>query len=520
MLAPMLKPITTSVHTFLDLIEGGFLYVDKTELIWRLVEPAKGVYFLSRPRRFGKSLTLSTFEEIFLGNRDLFEGLAIYNKPFEWKCHPVIRIDLGDKHASNAEELKEALAYAVNGEARRHGVQLSARLPHLLFSELVETLAERERVVILIDEYDKPILGNIDNTEEATKIRDVLKAFYSVIKSADRYLRFAFLTGVSKFSRVSVFSDLNNLTDLTMDARCATLCGFTQEELETNFAGYVERLAENQQCGVAELVARVRDWYNGYRFSEAETAVYNPVSVGRLFDTGRFANYWFETGTPSFLLNLLKKQDYAIDEISGLQVDELGFSAYEIDKLAPEPLLFQTGYITIRDYDPETGLYTLDYPNREVKNAFLRYLMDAFTPVRKELAASHLVKLTTALREGDLELLFKHLRVFFENVPYDITLAHEKYYQTIFYLVFKTIGTQVDCEVRTAAGRIDTVAKTDARIYLFEFKLQGTAEEALAQIREKRYFERYLNDGRELVLIGAAFDPQTRNIEHWLSSGV
>ena len=516
----MLKPITTSVHTFRDLIEGGFLYVDKTELLWKLVEPAKGIYFLSRPRRFGKSLTLSTFEEVFLGNRDIFQGLAIYDKLFDWKAHPVIRIDLGDKHARSADELKTLLSIAVKEVADQQGVSLETPFPHTQFRELVMGLAERERVVILVDEYDKPILGNIENTEEAAKIRDVLKAFYSVIKSADRHLRFAFLTGVSKFSRVSVFSDLDNLTDLTMDARYAALCGFTQEELETHFAGYVERLAEKQGSGVPEVLDRVRDWYNGYRFSEAETAVYNPVSIGRLFDATKFANYWFETGTPSFLLNLLKKQQYAIDEISGLQVDELGFSAYEVERLAPEPLLFQTGYITIRDYDPDTGLYTLDYPNREVQNAFLRYLMDVFTPVRKELAASHLAKLTKALKEGDIELLFKHLRVFFENVPHDITLAHEKYYQTIFYLVFKIIGTQIDCEVRTAAGRIDAVAKTHARIYVFEFKLHGTAEEALAQIREKRYFEKYLDDGREIILVGAAFDTGTRNIESWLPSGV
>jgi len=516
----MLKPITTSIHTFRRLIEGGYLYVDKTELLWRLVEPANGVYFLSRPRRFGKSLTLSTFEEIFLGNRELFRGLAIYDKPFEWKSHPVIRLDLGDKYAATAEELKILLSLAVKEVADQHGVPLETPFPHSQFRELVMALAERGRVVILIDEYDKPILGNIENTEEATKIRDVLKGFYSVIKSADRHLRFAFLTGVSKFSRVSVFSDLNNLVDLTLDTRCASLCGYTQEELEANFSEYIDQLAEKQGCAVPAALDRIRDWYNGYRFSEAETAVYNPVSVGRLFDTGKFANYWFETGTPSFLLNLLEQQEYDLEEISGLQVDELGFSAYEIESLAPEPLLFQTGYITIRDYDPETGLYTLDYPNREVRNAFLRYLMGVFTPVRKELSASHLAKLLGALKGGDLELLFRHLRVFFENVPYDITLANEKYYQTIFYLVFKILGAQIDCEVRTAAGRIDAVVKTDTRIYLFEFKLHGTAEEALSQIRDKRYSEKYLDDGRDIVLVGAAFDPDTRNLEHWLSSGL
>ena len=516
----MLKPITTSVYTFRDLIEGGFLYVDKTEQIQRLVAPSKGQYFLARPRRFGKSLLLSTLKSIFLGERHLFDGLALATFDRDWQTYPVIHIDLGSRQASSGTELQRLLSYAVDDAAGQYGLTLTRQESAARFQELVEKLAGGGKVVILIDEYDKPILGSIHDLEQATEIKNVLKAFYSVIKTTEPLQRFAFLTGVSKFSRVSVFSDLNNLTDLTMDARCAAICGYTQEELETNFAGYVERLAETQGDSVPEVLDRVREWYNGYRFSKAETAVYNPVSTGRLFDTEDFANYWFETGTPSFLINLLKKQDYPVEEISGLQVDELGFSAYEIENLAPEPLLFQTGYITICDYDPDTGIYTLDYPNREVRNAFLRYLMDAFTPVRKELAGSHLVKLVRALEEGDLELLFKHLRVFFENVPYDITLAHERYYQTIFYLVFKIIGAQIDCEVRTAAGRIDAVAMTDSCIYVFEFKLMGTAEQALEQIREKRYFEKYLADGREVLLVGAAFDPETRNIERWQSSGV
>jgi len=262
----MLKPITTSIHTFQRLIDGGYVYVDKTELLWKLVGPPSGAYFLSRPRRFGKSLTLSTFEEIFQGNRELFRGLAIYDKPFEWKTHPVIRIDLGDKQVTSAEELKTVLSLTVKEVADGHGLSLETPFPHTQFRELVVALAERDRVVILIDEYDKPILGNIENTQEVKKIRDVLKAFYSVIKSADRYLRFAFLTGVSKFSRVSVFSDLNNLTDLTMDARYAALCGYTQEELEANFEGYIERVAENQGCTVPEVLGRIRECYNGYRF--------------------------------------------------------------------------------------------------------------------------------------------------------------------------------------------------------------------------------------------------------------
>jgi len=374
------------------------------------------------------------------------------------------------------------------------------------------------KVVILIDEYDKPILGNVGNVLVAREMLKVLKAFYSVVKGTEPDQRFAFMTGVSKFSKVSVFSDLNNLTDLTMDASAATLLGYTQEELESNFAEAIDSLVAREGDSREMTLERIRDWYNGYCFAANAATVYNPVSVMRLFDTGRFANYWFETGTPTFLIDLLKEFDYDLQSISGLQLDELGFSAYEIDRLVPEPLLFQTGYITIRDYDADMDLYTLDYPNREVENAFLRYLVGDFTPVRKELAASHLSQLVAALKAGDLDRLYHHLRIFFENVPYDISLANEKYYQTIFYLVFKIIGVQIDCEVRTAAGRIDAVVETSDRIFIFEFKLHGTAEEALAQIRDNHYAEKYLDHGKLIMLVGAAFDPDTRNLEHWLTA--
>ena len=518
----MLKPITTSTYTFRDLIEGGFLYVDKTEEIWQLVEPAKGVYFLSRPRRFGKSLTLSTLEEIFLGSRELFRGLAIYDKPFEWKAHPIIRIDLGSKQASSAEELDRLLSYAVQDVAARYDVELVREGCAAQFEELVNVLAERGRIVILVDEYDKPILGNILNTAEVMKIRDVLKAFYSVIKSADRHLRFAFLTGVSKFSRVSVFSDLNNLDDLTMDARFTALCGYTQEELEANFAPYIGRLAERHAYGVAEVLDRVREWYNGYRFSSAETAVYNPVSVGRLFDTREFSNYWFETGTPSFLINLLKKNRYDLQGVQGRTLTETAFSTYEIERLDALPLLVQTGYLTIteaRRRDLRT-FYRLGFPNREVEEAFSTWLAAAYSEIDRAEAEGALFDIIDSLNAADLETCLLRLRVFFAAIPNEIQLRHEKYYQTIFFTLFTLIGQEIDAEVSTNVGRIDAVAQTDSHIYVFEFKLQGTAEQALDQIREKRYFEKYLADGREIVLVGAAFDPETRNIEHWLSSGV
>jgi hypothetical protein len=510
-----MKPITTSIFTFADLIDGGYVYVDKTARLYDLVRPYKGVYFLSRPRRFGKSLTISTLEAVFQGRRELFRGLAIEATDYDWKPYPVIRIDLGSKQAWDVAGLKHSLSLAVKQAAQRHGIDLPADEPHHLFEILVTTLGRDEKVVILIDEYDKPILGNIENPAVG-EILQVLKAFYSVVKTCDAQIRFALLTGVSKFSRVSVFSDLNNLVDLTMDARYADMLGYTQEELERNFAPHIEQVAAQRGSTAGEVLDQMRQWYNGYRFSEAETWVYNPVSVGRFLDTGKLSNYWFETGTPSFLIELLKNRTYDIRKLSRLRLDDLGFSVYDVHNVTPEPLLFQTGYLTIKDYDPEYELYTLGYPNREVENAFLRYLIDGFTATRKELAASHLADLRRALNEGDLDDLFHHLRVFFADIPYDIQLSNEKYYQTVFYLVFRIIGLDVDCEVRTEAGRIDAVVKTSTRIFVFEFKLHGTAEEALEQIHQRRYHEKYTADGREVLLVGAAFDPETRNLERWL----
>jgi hypothetical protein len=296
-----MKPITTSVFTFADLIDGGYVYVDKTARLYDLIRPYKGVYFLSRPRRFGKSLTISTLEAVFQGRRELFRGLAIDAADYDWKPYPVIRIDLGDKQARTVEELKEVLSFTVQQQAARFGIKVTANLPHLQFRELVMTLGRDEKVVILIDEYDKPILGNIENPAVG-EILQVLKAFYSVVKTCDAQIRFALLTGVSKFSRVSVFSDLNNLVDLTMDARYADMLGYTQEELEQNFAPHIEHAAAQRGSTTGEVLDQMRQWYNGYRFSEAEIWVYNPVSVGRFLDTGKLSNYWFETGTPSFLI--------------------------------------------------------------------------------------------------------------------------------------------------------------------------------------------------------------------------
>jgi hypothetical protein len=345
--ADMLKRLTTSIYTFEKLIDGGYLYVDKTEHIWRLVEPPSGIYFLSRPRRFGKSLTLSTLKAVFEGKRHLFRGLAIDSLPYEWKTHPVIHLDMGESSVSSAKELSEVLSRMLENVASEHGLELAPAMVSLRFSELIRTLSKKNGVVILVDEYDKPILDNIGKSH-VEEIRDALSNFYSVIKSTESCQRFVFMTGVSKFSKVSVFSKLNNLTDLTMDAKCATMLGYTQTELEENFSGYLDQVCSAQNVVRPDLLDNLRKWYNGYRFEESAPTVYNPVSVGKFFESGgKFRNYWFETGTPTFLLKLAKKQQFDFEQELSRSVDELAFSSYEIDKLDVLPLLVQTGYLTI-----------------------------------------------------------------------------------------------------------------------------------------------------------------------------
>jgi len=517
-----MTPLTTSVYTFEKLRDGGFLYVDKTAGVYELIEPACAQYFLSRPRRFGKSLLISTLKAIFQGRRDLFEApanggvnLAIADTDYDWKTYPVIHLDLGTAAARTAEELERMLGYSVDDSAKAKGVSLTREGSAARFNELIAALATRlGKVVILIDEYDKPLLGHLGQ-ESAREIQDVLKQFYAVVKATEAQQRFVLLTGVSKFSKVSVFSDLNNLTDLTMDPRAATLLGYTQTELEANFPEYIERLAGAIGKTTPETLDELRVWYNGYRFHSNADAVYNPVSVMKCFDTQEFKNYWFETGTPTFLLDLLKREPLDLDN---LEVDENAFSTYDPVALHPLPLLFQTGYLTITAGEVlgDARYYALGYPNLEITQSFSYWLARSMAGVLDPELSGALKRMVKALQAGDADTMLEHLKTFFHNVPYDIVEQKEKYYQTIFFTVFKLIGAMVEAESRTSRGRIDAVVKTAGHIYLFEFKLRGAAEEAMAQIREKRYAAPYLDDGRPVTLVGAAFDRKQRNLDRWL----
>lgn len=511
----MPKPVQASTYNFRDIIENGFLYVDKTRHLYELVRYGKGLYFLARPRRFGKSLLLSTLAELFHGNKELFQGLWIYDSDYKWQAHPIIHIDFSRYQIRSVEELHTRLKLQFFQIAQEYQIELDDHPLDVQWVELIMKLSRQQRPVILIDEYDKPILDNIHNIEEAKAIRDTLKGFYGSIKSLDAYHRFVFITGLSKFSRVGIFSNMNNLDDLTMNPRFATLLGLTEAEMGAYFAEHTIELAAKQNATVEEIRARLREWYDGFCFVETCESVYNPYSTLQLFHTQRFANYWFETGTPTFLMKLLKEQEYEVERLYDLRLRELAFSTYDFENLAIIPLLFQTGYLTIKHYEPERRLFTLGYPNFEVEDAFLTYLLAEFNERERSLNEDYLWDLIDALETKDLDAFFTTLQVFFAQVPYNIHLKHEKYYQTIFYLIFKLIGLRIEAEVHTNRGRIDAVLDTAHTIFLFEFKLDESAEVALQQIKTHEYYQKYHHQTKPLILIGANFDTTKRQVSEW-----
>ncbi|MDM8519163.1 ATP-binding protein [Anaerolineales bacterium HSG6] len=513
-----MKELPIGVYTFENLITGNMLYIDKTEYIYNLVKPAQGVYFLSRPRRFGKSLLVSTLASLFAGRRDLFEGLWITEQTdYEFEPYAVLQFDFSKIKIKTAHQLEQYLREQVEQLAQEFGVTLNYSNYSSRFAELIEKIGQTQKVVILIDEYDKPLLDNFDNPEQ-DEMKETMKGFYGVIKGSDAYLRFVLLTGVTKFARVSIFSDLNNLDDLTMDRAYAEMLGITQAELEDYFADRIDQLARVKQISRDTLLERIKIWYDGYRFTTKESYVYNPFSTLLLFKKQEFFPHWFVTGTPTFLIKLIQRGRISFHKLyEDVKVSERNFATYRLDKLKPLPLLLQTGYLTIKDVHGNdfNRRYSLNYPNFEVKHAFLFSVLDEFSNLEVS-GEGYLYELIDCLREGDLEGMFEYLNVFFATVPYDLHIKNEKYYQTIFYSVFQLIGLQIEAEVKTNKGRIDAVVETTDSIYIFEFKLFGTAEEALTQIKEKNYAQKYLKHGKQILLVGVEFDQQKKNIGTWL----
>ena len=515
----MLKPVQASSYTLRDILENGFLYVDKTRYIYDLVRPGKGVYFLARPRRFGKSLMISTLDEIFYGNRELFAGLWIDDSDYDWQAHPAIRIDFSRHQIRTVADLEVRIQRHLSQLAGQYSVALVDAPFDIQLEDLILKLAATKQIVILIDEYDKPILDNIERLDEAIRIRDTLKGFYATIKAMDAYIRFVFITGISKFSKVGVFSAMNNLDDLTLDPRFATALGITEEELRPNFRDHLADFAGQEGMTVEALLQQIREWYDGFRFVRNGPSVYNPFSTLQLFNKRYFSAFWFETGTPAFFIKLIKERQYDIQPLDHLEVPELAFSAYEIESLDLIPLLFQTGYLTITDFrqDAFGEIYTLSYPNAEVRRSFLAYLLSAYNQIEVALSESHLRRLLYALDKNNQPEFFTILDILFANIDYDLQVNQEKYYQTIFYLIFLLLGVRVAAEVETSHRRIDAVTEMSNRIFLFEFKLDGSADDALQQIVDTDYHRKYQLHGKPITLIGANFDSSQRRIVEWQS---
>ena len=510
-----MERIATDTYSFERVREGGFVYVDKTAILKTLADGSLGTqFFIARPRRFGKSLAVSTLQCLFEGRRDLFRGLAI-EPDWDWsKTYPVLKLDMGTCAADDAQELKGLLRSMLRREAVRLGLpQPEGATPGDAFLQFCTDLAANTKggkFVLLVDEYDKPLLGHLGKPD-VNDIRDELKAFYSVIKTCEGLQRFAFMTGVSKFSKVSVFSDLNNLNEFSMDARVATLFGYTHEEVKANFPQALAALGAKQGLDAEATFARLVQWYDGYRFEENAAPVFNPVSVGKCLSSGKFDPYWFETGTPTFLLRLMEKNPVVLDEI---EVSQTAFSNYEPDRPALVSLLYQTGYLTIKSARQDGGirLYRLVPPNFEVATAFSESLSADFSRLDGEEHASLLTQMVEALRADDVDDMLDALSCFFANIPANITVKREKYYQSLFYAVFVLIGARTHAECWTNRGRVDAVVETPRGVYVFEFKLDGTAAAALAQIKTKGYAEKWLRCGKKVTLVGAAFDADMRNL--------
>ena len=511
------------IQSFDRIIEDSYVYIDKTDMVYSLAQEGS-IYFLSRPRRFGKSLLVSTLKNYFLGRKELFRGLKIDSLEKDWKVYPVFHMDFNGGNFTEKGVLEKWIGGYISSWERETGLKTDSEQPlGLRFMEILKFAHEQSghRAVVLVDEYDKPILDVLDvdkNLEE--EHRNILKGFYSVFKGADEHLQFVFLTGVTKFSQVSVFSGFNQPFDISMHGKYETLCGITQEELDTTFREPIESMAKAYRCSYEEMRDRLKAQYDGYHFSDQMTDMYNPFSLLNAFATQRISDYWFKSGTPSYLIRLLSHSDENMNDITGKYYAPKEFIDYKADVEQPLPMIYQSGYLTIKEFDMEFGLFLLDYPNKEVKEGFLSLIAskyfnngDTIYPWIREAAV--------LLRRGDTEGFRTGLTSFLASIPYTMRRKEnererERYFHYTFYLIMRLISVYtVYTEKVQSHGRVDCIVETPEYVYIFEFKLDGTAEEALSQIEEKGYTREYESDSRKLYKIGAVFSSETGTIEDW-----
>ncbi len=505
------------IQSFETIRTEDFVYVDKTALVYQMVRRT-GYYFLSRPRRFGKSLLVSTLEAYFLGKKELFQGLAVEKLETQWKKHPVLRIDLNAEKYETVEDLEVILNDILYKLEAIYGSSPSEQSFSRRLSGIIQRAYEQthEKVVVLIDEYDKPLLETIDNSEVQDAYRKTLQAFYGVLKSQDDYIRFGFLTGVTKFSKVTIFSGLNNLRDISMSPQYVDVCGISEKELQVYFDESIHELAAANNTTYEKTCEKLREQYDGYHFYPNTIGIYNPFSLLNTFQDQVFKDYWFETGTPTFLVRLLASNNCQLSELQGTEISASNLSVVDTMLTSPIPVMYQSGYLTIKGYDEEFDLYILDYPNMEVKRGFINYLIPYYTSLTSSNSDSVLKSLVRNVMQGNPEEFMQRLQTMLAASDYRIAGDKEIYFQNALHLIFTMLSFYVRVEEPTSNGRMDFIIKTKDYIYILELKLDHTAEEALQQIKDKQYARPFQMDPRKLYQIGVNFSSETRTIEKWI----
>lgn len=504
------------IQSFEKIRSDGYLYLDKTAMVYDI---AKGgsYYFLSRPRRFGKSLLVSTLEAYFKGKKELFEGLAISQKEQDWKEYPVLKLSMNVANYQSVDMLISVLNDSIDTWCNQYEVTVTGETPSLRFKNAIIALHKKtgQKVVFLVDEYDKPLLQTLDNKQLQSEIRNELKAFYGILKPLDEHVQFGFFTGVTKFSKVSVFSDLNNLTDISMDARYVEICGITEKEIRHVLDNQTDEMAEANNVSKEECYAKLKQAYDGYHFEADTVGIYNPYSLFNALSTKSFKDYWFETGTPSYLIEQLKRVNYPLNNLGTEELTANVLGNIDTIDESPVPMLYQSGYLTIKGYDKEFEMYRLGFPNQEVERGFTRFIIPYYTNLKSDQGQFFIANFVKELRAGKVDAFMKRLESLFADGDYQVQGDAELYFQNVVWIVFKMIGFYTEVERHTTDGRLDMLIKTQDYIYIIEFKLDKSAEEALQQIIDKQYAKPFENDGRPIYKIGVNFSTKTKRIDGW-----
>ncbi len=514
-----IRKYPVGIQTFSEIRERNYIYVDKTQYLADFIGNGYKYIFLSRPRRFGKSLFASMIHSCYEGRKELFEGLAISKKELDWTCHPVLHFDMSAAKHMDVAMLEEYLDYMLRPYEKLYGIEEETdKKPNIRFANIVKAAYEHthQKVVLIIDEYDAPLLDVVHEEQNLAALRRIMQNFYSPIKSLDPYFEFVFLTGITKFSQLSIFSELNNLYNISMYDQYSAICGISSDELHTQMLQDVERLAEHLHISVDDTFALLKKKYDGYHFSENSEDVYNPFSLIKAFASQKIGNYWFESGTPTYIIKLLQKYNVSLRDVSGRDASVEEFDISPENMTTALPLLYQSGYLTIKHYDPMFGVYTLAYPNEEVEMGMVRSFATNYLIPASGSNSSFVVKFVKALLADDMEEALTQMRAYLAGLSYRLSNKTERDVQTIFYLLFSLVGAYVKVEEQSAHGRADIVITLPDVVYVMELKFDGSADAALKQIDDKGYLVPYIADGKRLVKVGVNYSSEERTITDWI----